>query len=82
MQKRVSPQQQASPHDKAASSNPGAQPLSYPSCLPEESHKPRLLFKQLWEADLHVGTGADEEEDHGQEGLEVEQGGHCGALLE
>ena len=53
------------------------EPLADAGKLPEGPQRTRLVaVKERRPEGADVGAGADEEEDHGEEGLEVEERGH------
>lgn len=64
-------------HGHAAYADVGAKTLSDARKLPEEAHRHRVfpLIEKGWHHIVHICACADEEEDHEQEGLEVEKGG-------
>ena len=57
--------------------HPGAQSLSYPRQFPECAHQPGLVPVQHPGPEApDVGARADQQHDHRQQALEVEQGRH------
>lgn len=66
-------------HDETANADVGREPFPYPREFPEHAEEYVLIFSRVYHARDNlsdVGTGADEEEDAQEEGVEVEQGGH------
>lgn len=66
-------------HKDAAQAYVRTQPLAYPRALPKDARQAGLVaVEDGGEYLVHVGAGADEQEDDQEETLEVEEGGHAG----
>ena len=64
-------------HADTGEGDVGGEPLADAGKLPEGAQRARLVaVEQGGPEGADVGAGADEEEDHGEEGLEVEERGH------
>lgn len=50
--------------------------LTNPGRLPEQPSEPRPIIEQAGELGLDVSACTDRQQHHGQERLEIEQGGH------
>lgn len=62
-------------HDDTAASHPGTLPLTYSGTFPEDSEQSGfILVQQAGSQRSDVGTGTDQQENHGQQRLEVENG--------
>ena len=64
-------------HPHAADGHPGAEPLAYPGQLPEGAQQAALVFVQDGGPEgADVGAGADQQDDHRDQALEVEESRH------
>ena len=64
-------------HGDTTASHPRTEPLPYPSQFPEGAQQPCLVpVKNTGPDGADVSTGADTQQNHGQEALEVEQSRH------
>ena len=69
------------PHCEAPKCYPRAQPLTYSGCFPKETTEPGAIVEDGRELHLDVGAGADHQQHHYEEGVEVEQRRHGAGLL-
>ena len=64
-------------HPHTTDSHPWAHPLPHPGQLPEGAEKAALVLVQYRGPEgPDVGTGADQQDDHGQQALEVKKSRH------